>query len=46
MEEMLILLKPDGMVRRYAGARALKIQEYEIHGKVKKDYNKSDSHYK
>ena len=24
MEEMLILLKPDGMVRRYAGARALK----------------------
>jgi nucleoside-diphosphate kinase len=24
MEEMLILLKPDGMVRRYSGARALK----------------------
>ena len=26
--------------------KLLKIQEYEIHGKVKKDYNKSDSHYK
>ncbi len=25
MEEMLILLKPDGMIRRYSGARALKI---------------------
>jgi Nucleoside diphosphate kinase len=24
MEEMLILLKPDGIVRRYSGARALK----------------------
>ncbi|MEM0142785.1 MAG: nucleoside-diphosphate kinase [Candidatus Parvarchaeum sp.] len=24
MEEMLILLKPDGMIRRYSGARALK----------------------